>query len=102
MSEQAAPLWDFGAYHLAWPEPQWLGDKRRKGVRINELVRKAVMFLGVADDSGGFSPYGTGFLVGYPDSGFNFTYLVTCRHVVEAMREARRPMAARINTKAGA
>jgi len=80
--------------------PGWLFD--RCPVRINERVKRGVIFLGIVDDTGAFAPYGTGFLLGHRvDSDDWFLYLVTAKHVIDDMRATNRPMVGRLNLKAG-
>jgi hypothetical protein len=70
-------------------------------VRINEGVRRAVLFLGITNDKGDFSPYGTGFLLGKQVEGGWFIYLVTAKHVLDDMLKTKRPMVGRLNLKGG-
>jgi hypothetical protein len=67
-------------------------------VRISDDIRRAVVFLGVEDDtpeSGGFRPVGTGFLLAYEKC----RYLVTVKHVALAIADA--PYLIRVNDKDG-
>jgi hypothetical protein len=77
-------------FHLAPCEHRWAGGLK---MRIGDDVRKLVAFLGfrAADDAGTLVPRygGTGFLVAHPVTpdlpGIRITYLVTARHVAEAL-----------------
>jgi hypothetical protein len=73
------------------------------GMRINELIRKSVIFLGVIDRTGAFVPYGTGFVVMWSQEAIDvaFSYLVTAKHVLDDMQASGCPIAARFNTKQG-
>jgi hypothetical protein len=67
-------------------------------VRISDDIRRAVVFLGVEDDtpgSNGFRPLGTGFFLGYEGS----RYLVTVKHVALGIADA--PYLIRVNDKDG-
>jgi hypothetical protein len=89
--------WDFRQYPGMRPD-----IASRSGiVRINELTRKAVVFLGILDQSGAFAPYGTAFLVLWKQGGYFFWYIVTADHVLKDMKTANRPMVMRVNSKAG-
>jgi hypothetical protein len=71
-------------------------------VRINENLKKCVLFLGILDDAGEFAPYGTGFVLGYRMGEDSFaTYLVTVKHVLDDMLATKRPTVARLNLKGG-
>lgn len=70
-------------------------------MRINELTRKSVIFLGIRDLSGEFVPYGTGFFVMWLHDELLFVYIVTARHVLESMKATKRPLVARINGNQG-
>jgi hypothetical protein len=67
-------------------------------VRINDDLRKAVVFFGHRDDSpgkGGIRCIGTGFLVAYEEFG----YLVTAKHLAQGLGSD--PFLLRINKKDG-
>jgi hypothetical protein len=67
-------------------------------VRISDDIRKAVVFLGVQDDTpgkNGIKCIGTGFLLGYDDC----RYLVTAKHVIMPLADA--PYIVRINKTDG-
>src|SRR5437763_17162959 len=89
-------LWDFsggGPYRF----PPGVED-----VRINELIRKSVVFRGILDARGGFAPYGTAAIVGWPSDGIadaTHHYLVTAKHVVDQMAVTGRPMVCRVNMR---
>ncbi|MDP2408951.1 MAG: hypothetical protein Q8M26_01565 [Pseudolabrys sp.] len=68
-----------------------------RSMRVNELARKCVVFLGILDDNGAFAPYGTGFIVMYGPEGSLFGYLVTAKHVLDDMLSTKRQMVARVN-----
>src|ERR1043166_8441369 len=56
-------------------------------MRIPDELLHCVCFLGVriADgpDVGRFYSFGTAFFVGVQEDGYNFSYLVTARHVID-------------------
>jgi hypothetical protein len=54
-------------------------------MRIAEIGRRGVVFLGVRDDKGAVDFGGTGFLVHYEERGVNVCYLITARHVAERL-----------------
>lgn len=65
-------------------------------MRIDEDLRKSVVFLGIADDTpgnGGIHCCGTGFLIGYDTVG----YLVTAKHVAQQLNGI--PFLVRVNKK---
>ena len=67
-------------------------------VRIDDDVRKTVVFFGVPDDSpgkGGISCFGTAFLLEYDGVG----YLVTARHLTDELEDS--PFVVRVNTSNG-
>lgn len=73
-------------------------------VRINDDIRKCVVYLGLpivrADEKDDITPQGTGFLVAYGDiGGVAATYIVTARHVARALADV--PFAIRLNDKQG-
>jgi hypothetical protein len=70
-------------------------------MRINEAVRKTVMFVGVKDDQGKFAPYGSAFIAQWEQDGINLSYLITARHVIEDMKRTGLQFAGRINHKDG-
>lgn len=94
--------WDFTAPSVPSYIPAWL-LARDDEMRINEAIRKSVIFLGVIDKTGVFVPYGTGFIVLWSQEALDvaFTYLVTAKHVLDEMHASGRPIAARFNTKQG-
>jgi hypothetical protein len=92
--------WDFRARANARLLPAWVLE-REESLRINELTRKSVVFLGVLDVGGSFEPYGTGFIALWEQDNLFFTYLVTAKHVLDDMKASKRPLACRINAKNG-
>ena len=68
------------------------------GLRVNDRVLSAVVFLG-REFQGRFTPLGTGFLAVKNTSGRLFQHIVTARHVVEDVKSAS--ICARINTLDG-
>ncbi|HWN09083.1 MAG TPA: hypothetical protein VNO50_07430, partial [Pyrinomonadaceae bacterium] len=72
-----------------------------QSMRINEDVRKSVIFIGVLRPDGSFIPYGTGFLVLWFEEGKGFPYLVTAKHVVEDAKHSGLPVVGRVNTRLG-
>lgn len=95
--------WDFTAPTIPMYIPVWL-LARDDDMRINELLRKSIIFLGVVDETGAFVPYGTGFVVMWAQEAIDvaFTYLVTAKHVLDDMHASGRPLVGRFNTKDGA
>lgn len=94
-------LWDFRFCPSYRPKPLWAWTHGLNDMRINEAVRKSVLFLGILDARGGFVPYGSGFLVLHTEDEVTLTYLVTAKHVLDAMKESKRPISARVNMKNG-
>jgi hypothetical protein len=86
--------------------PLTLGPERREAipgcqglyVRINDDLRKCVVFFGFEDNSrgkGGINCVGTGFLVAYDEVGF----LVTAKHLAHSL--GNNPFLVRLNRKDG-
>jgi hypothetical protein len=86
--------------------PLTLGPERREAfpgcqglyVRINDDLRKCVVFFGFEDNrsgKGGIDCVGTGFLVAYEEVGF----LVTAKHLAHGL--GNRPFLLRLNRKDG-
>jgi hypothetical protein len=95
----AASFWDFSKYAN---EPILSALDSEGPMRINDLTRKCVVFLGGQRPDGEFFPYGTGFLVVSPIEGhIGFTFLVTARHVAEEIRRSRLKPSIRLNNKRG-
>jgi hypothetical protein len=66
------------------PSPSFVHGWREKRVRVNEKIRKSVVFVGY-ESSRGFVPYGTGFFCTLPDpndSGFCWDFIATAQHVL--------------------
>lgn len=67
-------------------------------MRLGDDLRRTVVFFGVSDDTpgkGGIACFGTGFFIYYDDGA----YLVTARHLVDAIGDA--PVVVRINVRGG-
>ena len=64
-------------------------------VRLRPEVRNTVVFVGYPDDSDGFTPCGTGFLLAYDGA----PYLVTAKHIAHHL--GRDPFAVRLNLTNG-
>lgn len=89
--------WDFGRDPpIFWPA--WFEGPL---VRINEDVRKSVVFVGIATASGDFSPYGTAFLIAWQDEDQKFPFLVTARHVLEDAKQTGLPICIRVSAHDG-
>ena len=90
-------LWDFSGSEASRVP---FGES---AVRVNELVRKSIVFLGILDARGEFAPYGTAFIVGWPadEPQLFHHYLVTAKHVVDDMIATKRPLVCRVNAKDG-
>lgn len=91
------------SYFLGNPPELSLGGLT---VRIGEDAQRSVVFFGTPSPTkeGVIDYGGTGFFVGYRDSGTVFSYLATCRHVAEAVTEKLRDDEAvtlRANLKSG-
>lgn len=93
--------WDFGLHGLEKCVPMFVWKRRTANMRIHEIIRKSVIFIGITRLDGSFQPYGTAFIVGWKYKGYAINYLVTAKHVVEDMAATRRPRVGRINTKSG-
>jgi hypothetical protein len=73
-----------------------------KEMRVPDIARTAVVYLGRPLPNNGFSAAGTGFLVEHqrPDSGITVQYLVTADHVRRALGKAQQ-FAIRMNDGSG-
>jgi hypothetical protein len=101
---QDETLWNFTWRPEVRSRSAIWADRRSGLMRINELVRKSVVFLGILDDTGAFAPYGTGFIVVWrptPATGTVFPFLVTANHVLEDMVATKRPIVCRLNANEG-
>lgn len=94
-------LWDFRFSKEPRNFPAWIESDCVSTMRINERVKRSVLFIGIVDDKGNFVPYGTAFIGQWPESGRLFSYLITAKHVLDAMAKTRRPFAACLNEKNG-
>lgn len=83
------------------PYPKWAWKHGLHDVRINEAIRKTIMFLGIETDRGEFAPYGTGFLTVYSEDGITLPYIVTAKHVVTDIKNSGRPFRGRLNDHSG-
>lgn len=71
-------------------------------MRVEDFVRKSVVFLGVEGTNGRFTPLGTGFLGAVPYEDMHYTFLVTAQHVVDdCLGEDRDRFSVRINRHDG-
>ncbi|NGO50402.1 hypothetical protein [Allomesorhizobium camelthorni] len=70
-------------------------------MRINEAIRKTVVFLGIQDNTGAFTPYGTGFVALWPEHDRYYIYLVTAKHVLSDIKRTSRDLIGRLNSKEG-
>ncbi|WP_419694817.1 hypothetical protein ACN2CC_31830 [Mesorhizobium muleiense] len=72
-------------------------------MRINDAIRKAVVFLGIVDDKESFVPYGTGFVALWPTQipGGYHIYLVTAHHVLKDIKSSKRDLIVRIDGRDG-
>ena len=68
-------------------------------MRVDERIRKAVVFLGRRVDGVRFVPYGTGFVAVTYDGDIAFQQIVTARHVIEDIDSDT--IWARVNTHHG-
>jgi hypothetical protein len=75
-------------------------------MRIPDDILNCVCFLGVhlmdGPNVGKFFSFGTAFFVGVVQDGYDFSYLITARHVIdEATRGGYSSLTVRVNTRAG-
>ncbi|HWD92654.1 MAG TPA: hypothetical protein VG938_09915 [Verrucomicrobiae bacterium] len=71
-------------------------------MRIPDVIKKAVVFIGIQAEPGDIKFCGTGFFISMPSTrvpNHNFIYLITARHVVEGING--RDFYVRLNTKDG-
>lgn len=54
-------------------------------MRVNESIRKCVVFIGMVSPYGDFVAYGTGFLISVFLEDVMFDYVVTCSHVLNGI-----------------
>jgi hypothetical protein len=66
-------------------------------MRIEDEVRKTVVFVGVAHDEG-FEPYGTAFVLVSHVGEQAFQTIVTAKHVVDLIRSHKKQVSLRVNT----
>jgi hypothetical protein len=69
-------------YNPAHPPGLFQWERRRAKMRVNESVRKCVIFVGMVNPDGDFIAYGTAFLISVFPVGVEFNYVVTCNHVL--------------------
>lgn len=94
-------LWDFANPYKPRVIPAWICQRDLSRVRINERLRKSVMFIGIVDDTGAFAPYGTAFAVSWKEKEYHHLYMVTAKHVLDSIKRTKRPAVGRLNTKSG-
>jgi hypothetical protein len=71
-------------------------------MRAAESILRVVTFLGIQNDAGDFSPYGTGVIVALEnDKGVARWYLVTAKHVIDSIGATKRRTVCRMNTLSG-
>ena len=91
-------------YHSANPPGYHAWDQVEGRMRVPDLARKSVVFIGKIADMR-FVPYGTGFIVCRETDGLHFNYIVTARHVLDLIsgpeKDGDTTVAIRINLKAG-
>lgn len=83
---------------LPAPPSRWAVLEREGDVRVDERIRKCVIFLG-SSDRGTFVPFGTAFITVIGYEGRAFQTLVTAKHVID--RIPGREVYARLNTVEG-
>jgi len=66
-------------------------------MRVSDKVLKCVVFVGV-EESAGFRPLGTGFIIWVQQRQVGFQYIVTAQHVLDSLRN---PISIRVNRKEG-
>src|SRR5579862_3723085 len=66
-------------------------------MRVDETLRRTVVFLGTHSLGTGFIPLGTAFMFSVDTDGIRFDYIVTARHCIEG----RKKIHLRVNLKAG-
>jgi hypothetical protein len=64
------------------PIPLYLWEREDAALRVDQKVKKCVVFLG-AEDRGRFVPYGSGFVGIVKYGPFGFEFVVTAKHVVD-------------------
>ena len=66
---------------LAPAVPHWITMEREAEMQIDEGILKCSVFLGAPNERG-FGAEGSGFFVYLTEEELDFTYVVTCRHVI--------------------
>ncbi len=77
------------------PDP-WFAARGMPDMLVPDWVKKNVVFIGTKQD-GKFIPRATGFLVGFEDQQFMFTYVVTAEHVIAALQTEGHDIYCRFN-----
>lgn len=67
---------------LAPAVPHWITMEREAEMQIDEGILKCSVFLGAPNERG-FGAEGSGFFVYLTEEELDFTYVVTCRHVIQ-------------------
>ena len=85
-----------GAYDPFMGWHAW--EKLEASMRVTDGVRKTVVFVGVAHDSG-FEPYGTAFIMINRDGDVGYQTIVTAKHVIETIKaHGKKFIHLRVNT----
>lgn len=62
--------------------------ERTEGIMdLIERARKCVVFIGLVNDGDIFIPYGTGFLISLFHNEIEFSYVITCHHIINMFSE---------------
>jgi hypothetical protein len=69
-------------YNSSHPPGLFHWERRRAKMRVNESIRKCVVFIGMVNPGGDFVAYGTGFIISVFPEDVKFDYIVTCNHVL--------------------
>lgn len=86
------------------PPSYWVWKQRRDNMRVTDLMRKGVVFIGRKNPDGDFIPDGTGFVLMFEAYGFILPYVVTAKHVIDQAAgedTPKRDILIRFNLKAG-
>jgi hypothetical protein len=73
---------------LAPAIPHWIAAERKEWMQVDSGIPKCIGFLG-AQNARGFGAEGTAFFVFVTQEELDFTYMVTCRHVVRPFDPSR-------------
>lgn len=86
--------------------PRWIVERRDLAMQIDDVILECTVFIGTPGPSG-FYPEGTGFFVKITDEQLVFSYIISCRHVVNPTLSRKDltpnpdPTWIRINSKSG-